>query len=453
MKNIKYITMICFVSLVFIACGGSGSTPSTVNGIQDVDNGDISSNTEKLSVSLGEDKTVNPNERVVLAPTIKNNNGAIKSYIWKEGNKTLGTTDGFIYRSVESGEHIVSLTIKDSAENSATDSVKIIINLAPSISISSSGSNGNNIKVGDSVTFNTNVENSAVAGTYQWFINGVAVSGQTGSTFTHVFTTAGSFTVSVEIRDGNGVLLATNSEVVTVLSSSNANTNTTSTPATTIDSLTQGLKAWYQFEDNANDSSGNGNHGEVFGNLTYVNSAVGKGAKFDGNSSIVLLQSETLKSFNDKFTLSFWTKYHYTKEGSKNVVVHLTNGLDVPLNGEAGFYNYSNKNGIDFRVGAWGDANTSSIKLPYDAVQTLEGQTEHLITFVVDGNSTFIYKDAVVAETAIKDNTYSISRLSSNWYIGSMGNVYYLDGIIDDMRLYNRALTGAEVQKLYDLKN
>jgi hypothetical protein len=39
----------------------------------------------------------------------------------------------------------------------------------------------------------------------------------------------------------------------------------------------------------------------------------------------------------------------------------------------------------------------------------------------------------------------------SSAYIGSStGKVYYCDGIIDDVRIYDRALSTAEIQNLYN---
>jgi len=43
--------------------------------------------------------------------------------------------------------------------------------------------------------------------------------------------------------------------------------------------LTEGLVAHYEFEGNANDSSGNGNHGTEHGGVSYVDGVIGKAIK------------------------------------------------------------------------------------------------------------------------------------------------------------------------------
>jgi len=449
-KNFKRFIVGALLSLFFVACGGgdTGSNPTS-----QVLGTNLEAN--ELSISLGEDKTINPNERILLAPTsIKNNSASITSYIWKEGPLTLATTESLSYLSSVSGDHIITLTIVDSSSDTASDIIKISVNKLLSIDIGLNNNVTSNIQTGETISFNSNVQNSVGTLSYSWSIDTIEQTGETANTFSSTFINAGSYTVSVTVTDSNGQT-ATGSTVITVLTPSNVNTSTTSasTPTITIDPLTQGLKAWYKFDGNSNDSSGNGNHG-IDTNITYVTSAIDKGAKFDGNSSFILIpQSESLKTLKDKFTLSFWTKYHYTEQGPKKVVVHIANGLDVPLNGETGFYNYSNAVKIEFRIGRFSDENTSSISLENNATEELLAQSEKLVTFVVDGSKLSVYSNAELkASIEDRNNTYTIARPSSNWFIGNMGNVYYLNGVIDDMRLYNRALSGAEIQKLYELK-
>jgi hypothetical protein len=51
--------------------------------------------------------------------------------------------------------------------------------------------------------------------------------------------------------------------------------------------LNDGLVAHYEFEDNANDSSGNGNNGIENGNISYAEGKIGKSIYFNGNDSSI----------------------------------------------------------------------------------------------------------------------------------------------------------------------
>ena len=90
----------------------------------------------------------------------------------------------------------------------------IIVNPTPTVSITASP--GNTICSGDNVTFSTNVANAGSAPSYQWYINGVLVSGATGSTFSST-TLANTQKVSVVVTADPTYCSATaNSNIITM---------------------------------------------------------------------------------------------------------------------------------------------------------------------------------------------------------------------------------------------
>ena len=115
-------------------------------------------------------------------------------------------------------------------------------------------------------------------------------------------TTEGNFTVTLvdvyEDTDGDGFR-----DSLEASTGSNLN-DPNSTP------LQQGLVAWYPFDGNASDMSGNGNHGTVNGATlgTDYHGKLNSAYSFDGlNDYIEINSSETL-SFSDEISLSFWMK-------------------------------------------------------------------------------------------------------------------------------------------------
>ena len=70
--------------------------------------------------------------------------------------------------------------------------------------------------------------------------------------------------------------------------------------------LTAGLVAYYPFNGNANDASGNENHGTILGNPDFISGVNGNGMVFDGIDDYV----EILNRLNltDDFTISSWIK-------------------------------------------------------------------------------------------------------------------------------------------------
>ncbi len=93
--------------------------------------------------------------------------------------------------------------------------------------------------------------------------------------------------------------------------------------STVFASLTDGLVAYYPFNGNANDASGNGNHGAIWGDVSYIDGLIGQCAKFGGVDSpghIKVANNSSLQ-FNQETTFSLWVKVNQmgTMDGYGNL--------------------------------------------------------------------------------------------------------------------------------------
>ena len=220
----------------------------------------------------------------------------------------------------------------------------------------------------------------------------------------------------------------------------------------TTNSLSKGLVAYYKFEGNAKDSSGNGNDGVEHGGVSYSDGVIGQASSFDGvDDWIEIIQSNTLNNLRETATISFWTKYYKPTSGKNNVSVHIANGGDQNIHNEYGYFNYSTKNGIGFYLGYMGDSQ--SVYAPIDATKKLNEQEFVFITCVVNTQTIKVYKDNILIEEEARIYP-DFSKPSNNWFIGShKGYLYFLNGLIDDLRIYNRALDETEIAELYKMGN
>ena len=77
------------------------------------------------------------------------------------------------------------------------------------------------------------------------------------------------------------------------------------------------------------------------------------------------------------------------------------------------------------------------------------GEWAHIIA-TYDGVTIKLYKDGNLLSSAVKDNTLSTS--TTQFVIGARDDSYmdYFNGLIDDVRIYNRALSAAEILSLYN---
>ena len=223
--------------------------------------------------------------------------------------------------------------------------------------------------------------------------------------------------------------------------------------------LNDGLVAYYPFNENANDESGNGNSGTVNGATLAVDRFGNKNSsyKFDGvDDYIVISDGQDLRLANSDFTLSVWIyeterneSFHnaiLTKRGigSKNGWFYSVVGLQsTNLNITEGklFYN----------VSGGGDANSISSK-----ILDLKNYHHVVIIYNYDELTLRMFIDAELDSVATNIPSPS-STTSSDLYIGKDSadavDGYYFHGIIDDIRIYNRTLTESEILQLFHMSH
>jgi len=197
---------------------------------------------------------------------------------------------------------------------------------------------------------------------------------------------------------------------------------------------TYGLVAHYPFNGNANDISGFGNDGTVYGpTLTTDRFGVSSRAyNFDGNFNYIEVPYSSSLSFTTNLTIVAWIK----TSGSTGGICHQHNGsfdgnFVFGLQGEG-----------NFRFG-----NSSN---PFDS-WSVNDNLWHCVAGIYDdsNNKVYHYIDGALALT--QDEFSSLPNNSISMIIGDENYFAFpFTGIIDDIRIYNRALTGDEILALYN---
>jgi hypothetical protein len=203
--------------------------------------------------------------------------------------------------------------------------------------------------------------------------------------------------------------------------------------------LNQGLVAYYPFNGNAIDESWNGNDGTVVG-ASLIEDKFGNpdsAYHFDGDDEIVVANSIALA---DSYSISVWIK-------PENVSIR--NGI-VYIGDDSDTYKWSFFANIRSTQAYHQIRDTPNRDGAFLYGSSLSNDTwYHLVFLRAYGNSIKIYSNGS-PDGSLPEALGSLAGypLHIGWGIH---NYAYFSGIIDELRVYNRALSVAEIQELYDL--
>ena len=220
------------------------------------------------------------------------------------------------------------------------------------------------------------------------------------------------------------------------------------------------LKGWWPFNGNANDESGNGNNGTVDG-ATLIkdrNSNSNSAYRFDGINDFIQC-SKTGPLGQTNFTISFWL--------STSMKVNTTSNEGVGM--IIGYGKESSGGAVKISVNGSAHNNGCSQGLTFDnyacaLVKTdVFNDTWNFYTIVNDlklGKNVIaqeIYKNGfLMSKNCWTSTDNCITDIKSDFPIrigkefgSGSGKLYFLEGSLDDIGIWNRALTSSEIKDLY----
>ncbi len=198
------------------------------------------------------------------------------------------------------------------------------------------------------------------------------------------------------------------------------------------------LVSWWKFDEGsgttAYDSAGT-NHGAIYG-AQWIASPIDGALSFDGvNDYVDCGNNESLQITGTEISLSAWVKW----DSADNWSTIAMKASDESWRDGYGLYAHSD-NTVNFYVTQW-NVNVASKSF------TADGLWHHVVG-TYDGSNVRIYVDA--GEGTPDSYTGSISNANHSLEIGrGIYNAYNFDGLIDDVRIYDRALSAEEIWQLY----
>jgi len=221
-----------------------------------------------------------------------------------------------------------------------------------------------------------------------------------------------------------------------------------STTESTNNIPTQGLVAYYPFNGNANDESGNGNNG------TLVNNPALTTDRFGSTNSAYLLNGlrqyislSTNIKISSSLSISFWMQ---------TTAINNNNWPGGMFIIDRDICNASRDWSVGLGLGGKIQFNTgvySKDSVLTDNTNTNDGNWTHIVVIRDTSNGTKkIFINGLLNIAGAFDNQSFVNN-GYNIYVGASvcatSTHAYFIGKIDDIRIYNRALSDAEIQSLY----
>jgi hypothetical protein len=203
--------------------------------------------------------------------------------------------------------------------------------------------------------------------------------------------------------------------------------------------LATGLQALYTFDSNGNDSSGNGRNLNLIGSPGFAAGQFGQALDLHGNASQYASRSVNDSAFDfgsNNFTIQLWVNF--------NTVGHVQTLIEK----------FANQTGPGWTV----TTAFAGTKYQFYSNAILNSNFSptagvwHDILVERSGSSFGLYVDGSMAASTVYSNALDSSSLPL--LIGRRnsgdGRDFSVDGRIDDVAIWNRALTTAEITTLWN---
>jgi len=282
--------------------------------------------------------------------------------------------------------------------------------------------------VSQSVAVGNNATLSVLAGgqsplSYQWRLNGTNLIGATNASLmltSAQFSQSGNYTVRITNTLG---AVTSSVAVVTVLAP-----GCVAAPA--------GIVGWWSGNGQAVDGAST-NHGTLVGNVTYGTGRVGQGFVLDGaNDGVVVGNPASLQLQN--FTIETWIKRANTSVAS------------FGSHTAALFFGYGSGG---YGLGMLNDGRLFLTRVDIDNVTlntpVITDTNLHHVAVTKTGSTVFFYIDGVVYSVPAYNTTYTFGSTAAIGMRPDSLDDSFL-GLIDEVAVYNRALSSAEIQSLYN---
>lgn len=195
-------------------------------------------------------------------------------------------------------------------------------------------------------------------------------------------------------------------------------------------------------EDNiAYDSVGD-NNGIIYGDPEWVSGISNSALKFDGYNDYLKIEDENI-NIDNQFSIETWIypeSYAYDSINPMFIICKRTGNLDSYA------LSLNNSGNVIFSK----ETGTSGYDVLYSKDKVEQNQWSHLLA-TFDGTTMKLYINGVLDNSISKTEDTIIGE--GDLYIGAnteLDNYRFYKGFVDELKIYNYALSESEIESLYD---
>lgn len=356
---------------------------------------------------------------------VDTSSGTVASRSWNFGDGTSATAATVVKSYSTIGSKTVALTVTG-AGATRTASKTVNVTAAPPLADFSATPRTGAAPL--TVAF-ADASSGSITSRNWTFGNGASSTAQSPTT---TYSTAGTYTVSLTVTGPGGSNTATKTGYITVSTTSGGGDNPVDP---------SGLVAAFGFDESSGtqvlDASGNGNHGTLSNVTRSSQSKFGRALSFNGSNSLVTVGDSDTLDLTNGVTLSAWVyPTSWANDWKTLIMKERSGGLVYTLNAnsDAGQPNST------LRIGSSDRQLSAGSHLPTNT-------WTHLAA-TYDGARQRLYVNGVQVGSRAQIGTLDVSanplRIGGN----SVWTGQFFQGIIDEVRIYNRALSQAEIESV-----
>jgi hypothetical protein len=201
-----------------------------------------------------------------------------------------------------------------------------------------------------------------------------------------------------------------------------------------VDPGTENLVAYYSFDNDANDASGNNNHGTLSGDPQWVAGKIGGALQFDGVDDHVDCGNDPSLDITGPITIAAWV--YPTGGGSSNYprIVDKSDGTGGADPGYKMYLRVADNYLVTLSAGGVFLNSSSSANL----------NAWNYVVFVTDGTQRKLYLNG--AWEIWEESALPLTSSNPLFIGNSPAGARHFEGIIDEVVIYNRALSEPEVR-------